>query len=336
MIRNYRPGDETGINALYKDVFGKTRSLEEWHWKFVDFTDADPIIIVTELDGKIVGHAACLKIPGFYHNKLIRMGERVDIMVHPDYQGRGIYKNIVLRMIEESRTHKIDVLYGFPAEKAKDVFLKTAGGDDLGNIPRFLAVQRPGALIGTKLPALAKPAKLIDSAYSRLLKRKSRYLLKEYTAHDSGIIDELYNRFAPSYPMHAIRDSAYIERRFLAHPTRDYQVFVIMDGEEAIGFTACLTEKKDNGSTTATIVDLWAQRDIALLTGILRAIRNNSDADIINCWAVNDSERYIALKKAGFHHINSPMPFVIKTFNSELDVSELADWHLSQSDVDSY
>ncbi|WP_422123967.1 GNAT family N-acetyltransferase [Planococcus sp. X10-3] len=336
MIRNYQPGDEEGINALYQTVFGKSRSLAEWQWKFVEFTEAAPIIIVAEQDGQIVGHAAVLKIPGVSNGRRVQLGERVDIMVHPSHQGQGIYKEIVQAMIEACTAAGIDVLYGFPAEKAKDVFLKTAGGEDLGNVPRFLAVQRPGALIGTKLPAFAKLAKIADKPYGLLTKRKSPYQLRDYAANDSALIDELYHRFAAAYPLHAVRDSAYIQRRYLAHPTRDYMVQMILKEDAAVGYAVCRTEKMENGTTTATIVDLWAQPDAAVLTGILRTIRNTADADAINCWAVGGSARYSALKSAGFRHINSPMPFVIRTFNTELKVSQLADWHLSQSDVDSY
>lgn len=336
MIRNYQPGDEEGINALYQAVFGKVRSLEEWQWKFNEFSVGEPIIIVAELDGKIVGHAACLKIPGAYQQVKVMMGERVDIMVHPDYQKRGIYKSIVNRMIEECENQNIDVLYGFPAQTAKQVFLKTAGGEDLGNIPRFLAIQRPGTLIGAKLPLLSKAAKIADFPYRLASKRKSAYRLKEITMADFSVIDELYHRYAAAYPLHAVRDSDYIQKRYLEHPTRKYKIYLLSQGEKFVGYTVLHTEKKQNGLTVSTVVDLWAENFAPALSGMFRAVRNADNTAMINCWAVKDSPKFQALKKAGFRHINSPMPFVIKSFNEKLELADVKNWHLSQSDVDSY
>ncbi len=104
----------------------------------------------------------------------------------------------------------------------------------------------------------------------------------------------------------------------------------------AEGYCVLHDETKANGVTFTTIVDLFGPNDEAVIADQLKAIRRFTKADALNCWAVPDSPRYRALKKAGFFHINSPMPFVIKDFTGTGSYDELADWHLSQSDVDSY
>ena len=239
-------------------------------------------------------------------------------------------------MIDECRIQKIDVLYGFPAETAKEIFLQTADGRDLGNIPRFLAIQRPGAIISSKLAALSKLAGLLDRPYKLLINRKSSYQIKEIQEQHLDKIDELYHRYSKNYPLHAVKDGDYVRKRYFLHPTRNYKVYQLVRNDEAVGYAVLHEEQKQNGLVVSTIVDLWADNSAAVLTEIFRTLRNATEAAMVNCWAVPNSPRFTALKRAGFRHVNSPMPFVIKVFNDHLTVSEVNHWHLSQSDVDSY
>ncbi|MGM0896953.1 MAG: GNAT family N-acetyltransferase [Bacillota bacterium] len=334
MIRLYQDGDAHAINALYKKVFGKERSLAEWQWKFEDFPESATIVI-SEEDGLINGHAAFLKLTASVNGKDLTIGERVDIMVDPEAQGRGIYKQIVSRMLEECEAEGLDVLYGFPAETAKQVFMKAAGGKDLGNVPRFLAVNKPGALLASKVGALKAIQPPVDKVFSVSIPRKSTHQLREL-GDRLAVVDVLYGRFEKQYPLHTKRGGDYVQRRYLAHPVKNYQVYTLEQNGYAEGYCVLHEETKDNGITFATIVDLFGPNDEAIIADQLKAIRRFTKADALNCWAVPGSPRYRALKKAGFFHINSPMPFVIKDFTGTGSYDELADWHLSQSDVDSY
>lgn len=336
MIRLFQQGDAEKINDLYARVFEKSRSLAHWEWKFQRFSSPPAIIIVAESDGRIVGHAACLQMDALYQGQKLRLAERVDIMVDPDFQGQGIYKQIVARMLEECEKQHVDILYGFPAPKAKDVFLSSAKANDLGNVPRFLAVNKPGSLLSTKVAALSFLKKPADQLFNLLRRKKSPYSLKELSLADLSLVDELYVRYSADYPLHAMRDSNYVKRRFLEHPDKDYQVVALSANQQDQGYAVLHKETAANGICFETIVDLWGPNDSAQLAAMFRAVRANSDADALNVWAVKDSARYAALKKAGFHHLNSPMPFVIKSFNPKVDAEHMANWHLSQSDVDSY
>ncbi|WP_453993394.1 GNAT family N-acetyltransferase [Bacillus nitroreducens] len=188
MIRLYQPHDEIGINHLFKAVFKKERSLDEWEWKFKVLGNGDPIIVVYEENGEIVGHAACIV---FDQN----IAERVDIMVHPAHQGKGIYKQIVLRMVEELEKRNIQNVYGFPAEIAKAAFLKYGKAIDLGNI------------------ALMLSPKLFPS-------RKHNWLpIKEAN------LEKLATYDTPLEEIHVKRSSEFLKQRFALHPTRNYYVY---------------------------------------------------------------------------------------------------------------
>ncbi|WP_010676947.1 GNAT family N-acetyltransferase [Bacillus timonensis] len=188
MIRLYQKNDEVGINKLFKAVFNKERSIEEWKWKFETLGAENPIIVVFEENGEIIGHAACI----IYEDKI---AERVDIMVHPSHQGKGIYKQIVLRMVEELESRQIHNVYGFPAEVAKAAFIKYGKATDLGNI------------------ALMLSPKLFPSKKQDWLPIKDADLEKLSTYQTS--LNEI----------HVNRSAEFLKQRFALHPTRDYFVY---------------------------------------------------------------------------------------------------------------
>lgn len=188
MIRLYEQNDEFGINKLFKAVFNKERTIEEWKWKFDELGAEDPIIVVYEENGEIIGHAACI----IFENNI---AERVDIMVHPAHQGKGIYKQIVRRMVEELEKRDIKNVYGFPAEIAKAAFIKHGEATDLGNI------------------ALMLSPKLFPTQKQNWLPIKDANL------------EKLASYQTPLNEIHVKRSAEFLKQRFALHPSREYYVF---------------------------------------------------------------------------------------------------------------
>ncbi|OZM56651.1 hypothetical protein CIB95_10525 [Lottiidibacillus patelloidae] len=182
MIRLYRRGDETQINVLFKTVFQKERTVEEWRWKYETLGAKDPIIVVYEENGEILGHAACIIFED-------SVAERVDIMVHPEHQGKGIYKRIVKRLIAEIEMRNIKNVYGFPAEVAKKAFIKYGGATDLGNIALLVApilVRKNFNWRSIKEANLEKLASYNTDLNSIHIKRSEEFLRKRYVKHPTN------------------------------------------------------------------------------------------------------------------------------------------------------
>jgi N-acetylglutamate synthase-like GNAT family acetyltransferase len=189
MIRLYHSGDEAQINSLFKTVFQKARSIEEWHWKYEVLGTQKPIIVVYEENGEILGHAACI----IFEDSI---AERVDIMVHPEHQGKGIYKLIVKKLIQELEERDIKNVYGFPAEVAKKVFMKYGDAKDLGNIALLVA------------PILVK---------------------RNYNWRPIGEcnLEELASYNVDLDSIHIKRSAEFLKRRYVSHPTNQYYVYEI-------------------------------------------------------------------------------------------------------------
>jgi N-acetylglutamate synthase-like GNAT family acetyltransferase len=196
MIRLYRSGDETQINSLFKIVFHKDRSIEEWQWKYEVLGAQKPIIVVYEENGEIIGHAACI----IFENSI---AERVDIMVHPEHQGKGIYKLIVKKLIQELEERSIKNVYGFPAEVAKKTFLKYGDAKDLGNIALLVA--------------------------PILIKRNFNW-----QPISEGNLEKLASYCVDLDSIHIKRSAEFLKRRYVDHPTNKYYVYELQGQGYAI------------------------------------------------------------------------------------------------------
>ncbi|MBN2489742.1 MAG: hypothetical protein JXQ29_02710 [Planctomycetes bacterium] len=60
-VGGYMPGDEHGIDALYRSVFGAAWSLEAWTEKYwVEGVDPRPLLVLARDGDRIVGHSGSL------------------------------------------------------------------------------------------------------------------------------------------------------------------------------------------------------------------------------------------------------------------------------------
>src|SRR5262249_17298538 len=62
-IRTYRPGDEVEINRLFNEIFGLSRTLQEWQNKFRSFGREPRIILVVDRADRIVTHYSGCEVP---------------------------------------------------------------------------------------------------------------------------------------------------------------------------------------------------------------------------------------------------------------------------------
>lgn len=205
-VREYRPGDEISILETFNHVFGehdpafRRRTMEEWQWAFPR-NPAGFRIFVAEHEGAVVAQAA-----GQPYRVSVDGVERVfvngvDSMTHPDHRRGlkrpGLFVKVATAFHEAYEGDDRDWLhYGLPIEQAARM------GE------RFL-----GYRLIRDQPILWQP-----------VEDGPRELPPDVVVIDrfDDRVRPLYDRCSGAWGASTIRDAAFLNWRFLDHPTRDY------------------------------------------------------------------------------------------------------------------
>lgn len=344
MIRSYKKGDEQQINALFHEVFRKQRSLMHWEWKFKENPLKSSVITVAEENNEIAGHVALVPANAKWYDREVTFGARNDTMVSPRHQGKGLYKKLNLEMISTAEEEGMDYLYGYPAEKAKELFVRYTGAKEIASIPRLIRINRLSSLVVNKLPVLKAVKPLVKIA-DLFLQNKTRIDSQKYifkTISECGReFDALWESSKGVAPILLKRDAQFLNWRFHRHPDRDYQMVAMYEKDTLCGYSVISMEEKTFGGGTVrngTIVDMlaieneevWEQ----LLAGTLKELE---DADVIQTWALTHSAYFQTLRKFRFAHKDNPMPLVGKPVDPLLTEDDgIENWYITPADVDSF
>ena len=113
--RAYKPGDEAGINRLYKLITGLDRSVSEYRWEWVDtWAGQGGIWLLFDNDRKsddrLIAQYSLIPTPMSFLGKAYMAGKTENCMSHPDYRGKGIYYPHEKKYFEEAQK-RFDVFF---------------------------------------------------------------------------------------------------------------------------------------------------------------------------------------------------------------------------------
>jgi len=219
-VRTYQSGDETKILELFKRVFGHERSLAHWRWKFLENPAGRQIsLAVAEDGGSIIGQFAGLPVMSATPHKTFLLTQGIDHMVEAAWRRQGIYTAMAQHFFENFVTNKgAAAWYAFPVQGGFDIEAKAFSCSALHQVP----------LLSWDLsnPEPWRPS----------LQHAQRYRL-DHVDRVGPAVDELWNRCRPEFPLATVRDSRYLNWRYIDCPDTQYTVTVVTDlmSERAVG-----------------------------------------------------------------------------------------------------
>lgn len=265
IIRFYKPGDELKINKLFKVAFNIDRSLEEWRWKFQNNPLGKSIVIVGELDDKIVTHFAVIPIGIKIGNDNFICYQGSDSMADPTIDTKLVFAQVFIKMQKKiesmSRIH-----FGFINKKAHALITnKLMRGRSISKIDIFSAKLNT---IFTSYPAVGR----------------RKFNLSEVDRFDDRFT-HLWKELAPLYKVAIIRKSKYLNWRYVSKPNNNYKIFALGDSE--IKGYIVVKVFKSNGIRIGNIIDLFAPRDSKIINNILENALiyfNSKRVDLVVCY----------------------------------------------------
>ncbi|WP_367362920.1 GNAT family N-acetyltransferase [Mesotoga sp.] len=153
-IREASPADTDQILALMDEVFSKqqyfasTRSRESWNWKYEKNVFGKPIHIVVTSDERIVGFRSFWPWELACRGQVLKAYQPVDTVVHPDYQGQGLFTKLTVKALKQATEIGTDLLFNFPNQNSMPGYLKL-GWNYVAKLPWLVKPLRPFHLLKT-------------------------------------------------------------------------------------------------------------------------------------------------------------------------------------------
>lgn len=313
VIRPYQPGDEAAINRGFNRAFGLQRPLEEWRWKFAAGPGEHSIHLALAPDGEVVAQFAALAVR-------VRVGERTVVAGHSvdafclrrsGLARRGLFARLAERFYaERCGAGGLAFLFGFPGE-------------------RHLELGR--AQLGYASPV---PVPVWRRGLEEARRGWSRHRLRE--GFDPAAVDDLWRRAADRHPFSAVRDAAWLGRRYTGRPGVDY----LHLGAFRHGRADAWAVLRLDGPVARWAELLWDGRDRRALAVLdAEAVRRAREAGAagLEMWLAGDLAAAEAVARLGWLRGEHPQGLALTTvsFVPELGVERrLPSFYLALGDSD--
>jgi len=196
----YEPSRRGALLDLWRDVWGRSMSAEEFDWWF-DANPAGPRILSLGEDGDRATGVLALSSFRMMLEGRERLGAfAVHAATRPEVRGKGLFQALERANEAQAAEVGVEAVFGFPNAASGPILVHRVGWRDLAK-PRVWA--RP-----------ARPAR--------------------ERGDEPGFDDALYRRVPYDWPNHIIRDTDYLRWRFVDTP-RKYRVLRDDDGWAVTG-----------------------------------------------------------------------------------------------------
>jgi hypothetical protein len=203
VVRPYVPGDEGAINDAFNATFGLSRPLAEWQWKFSTVGERRWIMLAVDSSDRVLAQYAAVPVRLRSGGLEVRAGQIVDVYSRPEARtglaaGRAYLKTAHTFIETWCNPEGLAVCFGFPSSR-----------------PLQLGAMRIGY-------AQVQPQPV--PVWTRPVQPRGRWLSRHEvrSGFTPAAVDALWGKACERYGMAAVRDSAWLSRRFTGRPGVDY------------------------------------------------------------------------------------------------------------------
>lgn len=342
-----------GILTLRRDVSGDIAWNDERYvrWRYFDNpykVNGEVPYLVFEREGTIIGGVGLEPITILHEGKTIPAVRSLDIMVRPEFEGRGLGALLNLEVLDRFTT----VMTLNTNNKSTHLVIKLF--QRMSDLPIYFMICKTESLLSKHLHlgALSGPASyLSDALFSILRHTRSRHLppnfeLRRLERFDSSV--DLMRRVEPgAYPdiISVQRDKEKLNWRFFSNPRRDYRALGAMRNGALVGYVVYCVKPTEAGDVCEGVIADWhsievpeigRNRLVSLLLHEAVELLIGEGASVIRCLA-SDPGSWAALDKNGFYRkAHQVCPFFIQSSDAGLrkSLTEGNRWFVTDFDND--
>ena len=312
--REYQPGDENGIIALWKVAFlegeGGRADLEYWNWQFRDPPAGFARIRVAVVDGMIVGHYAVIPVHMQIKGEPVAGTLSLDTMTHPDYQRQGILTTLASELYAELGREGFPITYGFPNENSFGALIKRLQWAYVCSLPVHVKPLRPGVIVDRIMPIrlLAAVAKALAGVGAAIVSRpmkvpdQHRANIRWLEQFDSRA-DELWQTAYDRRKIALVRSAEFLNWRYFRNPLRGYRAVAFEEEDQLVAYAVvrCMEQFGLRGGMITDVVGRPGRDDA--VQAVLAAAEEyfvKEEMDLSACLMHGDRRITRLLRRKGF------------------------------------
>ncbi len=348
-IRPYGKGDEARILQLRRAVFGDLDPvrLKEavWKWQFEENPAGEAFCRLAEADGRVVGQYAAIPTRLSSFGSEIIAAFSCDTMIHPDFRRQGMFSALAQALYDFLEAKEgIDLVWGFPNSQSLPGFTRKLGWTVFPPIPLMVLPIRPLAVVLKLFPPMKRrPMSRVtpsEKDIGRRLSTKNQGLTIKPIRYFGEAFDDLWMAHGSLSAIMQIRDSRYLQWRYLSVPDFGYRPFAVFSHKELMGYIV-LRMMALKGQRFGVLVDMFplplGSGAITVQTlAFAKQYVKSQGGDFLTSLPLQGHSKI--LKEAGFikvPEIVNPKTWWLGIRNAKkVRVMKFADWHITYGDTD--
>jgi GNAT superfamily N-acetyltransferase len=313
-IRPYRDGDEKQILKLRQAVFGDLDPVRlkesTWQWQFQNNPSGKAICFLAESNGKIVGQYATIPTRFSIHGKETLLAFSCDTMIHPEYRHQGLFSVLARTLYDFLETlPDINLVWGFPNDQSLPGFTGKLDWRILPKLPLMVMPIKPLGMIFNSLPLFSRrfknPSAPIKKNPDFSFPTKIQRLQMDPIEHFDETFDTLWQEHSTTGAVIQIRDSRYLQWRYLSIPEFNYRPFTVRRDGVLLGY-GVIRMMSLKGRRFGALVDLFPfpMESFSVLREIISFTKQYVKAhggDFLTC--LLPRQQTGILKKAGLRRV---------------------------------
>lgn len=350
VFRKLEEKDYPQLSELHRRIFGVERENNFWEWKYSSNPGGIILSTVVLKEGRIVGEIGAVPVRFKVQDRIRIASQEVDILVDEEYKKGGTFLRLVKLRERLSLEGNLYFSYAFTVPKTLRIATKLLKFREIAPAPKLVKIMDLEQVILSKWKNkfLARAGNLAGKPFlniprfPRKISLPQGMRIEEVKRFDRRF-DHLWEKVASDYSLWAVRDSKYLNWRYIDIPVVKYKVFSLEKGEEVRGFIVLhtATHKFKRGY----IIDILTPREdyltgMVLVKKALEYFRGEKVALVIS-WMLPHTHIYKILRKFGFFRrettgrtlavraVCAPESFLNWVQNS-------ANWYITQGDCDDF
>jgi GNAT superfamily N-acetyltransferase len=305
-----------------------------WYWKHHDNPFGVSPVLLAEAAGQLVGLRVFMRWQWRAQNQTFHAVRAVDTATHPDWQRKGIFSKLTLKLVDEVREEGAAFVFNTPNDQSRPGYLKM-GWSAVGRTDVWIRPLRPFSVVRALVTR-----KLRDTSNGTVPPQHAqRFTTADAFCSGSELPALLTSRNAesPDSRLTTPRTLDYLRWRYAAIPTFQYYA---LHAADVAGQAALLFRYKQNGP-------LLEVRICEMLVGsgpvsekiagsLLRRLARDSGADYASAMDNANNRERRALLLAGFVPAPrlGPVLTVRPLGSNDTAAMQRSNWRLSIGDLE--